>query len=105
MKQISHEILSDFWHSEAEISDDRGVSGGPTEISDTFFESPTLGLQKKKKIVWKYSIAKKLWKMLTIFPVSFIYFKSAFHGKSVWYQNKKYRFIPFSKILDYLESV
>ena len=26
-----------------EISAHRGVSGGPTEISDTFFESPTLG--------------------------------------------------------------
>ena len=49
LQQISHEIFSDFWPSEAEISDDRGVSGGPTEISDTFFESPTLGLQKKKK--------------------------------------------------------
>ena len=31
--------------------------------------------------------------------------KTKCHGKSVWYQNKKYRFIPFSKILDYLESV
>ena len=26
-----------------EISAHRGVSGGPTEISDTFVESPTLG--------------------------------------------------------------
>jgi hypothetical protein len=49
LKQISHEIFSDFLPSEAEISDDRGVSGGATEISDTFFESLTLGLQKKKK--------------------------------------------------------
>ena len=31
--------------------------------------------------------------------------KTKCHDKSVWYQNKKYRFIPFSKILDYLESV
>ena len=46
-KQISHEIFSDFLPVEAEISDDRGVSGGPTEISDPLFESPTLGLQKK----------------------------------------------------------
>ena len=40
-------ILSKFWGpkmpSVKEISAHRGVSGGPTEISDTFFESPTLG--------------------------------------------------------------
>jgi hypothetical protein len=48
LKQISHEIFSDFLPSEAKISDDRGVSGDPTEISDPFFKSPTVGLQKKK---------------------------------------------------------
>ena len=39
-------ILSKFWGPKMpyvkEISGHRGVSGGPTEISDTFFESPTL---------------------------------------------------------------
>ena len=43
-------ILSNFLGPKTsfvvEISDHRAVSGGPTEISDTFFESPTLGLYR-----------------------------------------------------------
>ena len=35
--------LGCFGTPEAEISVHRGVSGGPTDILDTFFESPTLG--------------------------------------------------------------
>ena len=37
-------MFDHFGPSEAEISADWGVSGGPAEISDTFFETPMMGL-------------------------------------------------------------